>query len=84
MFPRSEYYSQKEAIKKFRITINEFQTIIESYNLDVVEKNITLHTEIEGLPYQVKTKYVNKIEFIGAFALYKKWVDGQPNGVGRF
>lgn len=74
MFARDQHYSQTEACKRFSISIKTFQKIVEQYEVEVTEKEITLHTSPEGLPYEVKTKYVYKIDFIRALCLYNNWV----------
>ncbi|RZJ82586.1 MAG: hypothetical protein EOO47_00110 [Flavobacterium sp.] len=75
MFKREDYYSQTEACKRFKISQKVFQKIIDDYQLDVIEKEITLHTAPEGLPYNVVTKYVYKLDFIRGLTFYNQWTD---------
>lgn len=58
---RSNFYSQTEACKLFKITPKRFKELIEG--LDVVGKEITLHTTPEGKPFNLRPIYVLKSDF---------------------
>jgi hypothetical protein len=63
-FQRELYFSQSEVCKLYKISAKKFKKIITDNNLPVIENEITLHTSPEGKPYQVKSIYVKKIDFI--------------------
>jgi hypothetical protein len=63
VFNREEYYSQTEAIKLFKANVKRFKQFLIESGISVAEKEITLHTSPEGVPYKVITKYVLKSEF---------------------
>lgn len=58
---RSDYYSQTEACKLFKITPKRFKELIKG--LELTGDEITLHTTPEGKPYNVKPIYVLKSDF---------------------
>lgn len=58
---RSDYYSQTEACKLFKITPKRFKELVDG--LDVKGKEITLHTSPEGQPFNLKPIYVLKSDF---------------------
>lgn len=55
-FPRSEYYSQTEAIKKFKISVQTFKQLLVDNNIQVVSRRVNLGE------FEVDTLYVRKTD----------------------
>lgn len=58
---RSNFYSQTEACKTFKITSKRFKELIK--NLNVLTNPITLRTTAEGKAFNVNAIYVLKSDF---------------------
>lgn len=56
MFERDKYYSQTEAVKKFKVSIKSLKQLILDHQIEVVTKDVDL-----GL-YSVKAIYINRVK----------------------
>ncbi|SDJ95147.1 hypothetical protein SAMN04487898_105134 [Pedobacter sp. ok626] len=65
-FQRELYFSQTEACRTYKISVRKFKKIIKENGLNVIEDEFISHT-IGGKPFEVKTIFVKKIDFIRAY-----------------
>jgi hypothetical protein len=58
MFNRSEFFSQTEACRLYKISPKKFKRLIEG--IQEVNNTVTIHSH-DGKPYEITTIYIKKI-----------------------
>ena len=58
---RDQYLSQTEACRMYHLSPKKFKKLIEG--VETINNPVTMYTQ-EGIPYEITTIYVRKIDFI--------------------
>lgn len=64
MFNRSDYFSQTEACRLYKLTLKKFKKLIEG--IETVNNTVTMYSP-DGKPYEITTIYVLKKDFQTVF-----------------